>query len=192
MKTTELFVELVIIGIGFFCVSFFFISIFYPPLVNFITPLASKPVFIIIFLSLSYVFGIIWDRVADYIFKVPELIIRESTFNKQGKDFLYKDFQNIRTTVYDNSETIKEWASYSRSRLRICRSWAIVFLLLGVLTPIDFLLSIKIATDFFNVIFYSFIIFFALSLFAWYRLVHQEYRRLILEYISLSKESTHE
>lgn len=124
MTTTSLFVELVIIGIGAFLWVFLILSgvIGYSwipfekiaPLRELIVLAALLPV-----LSITYVFGIVVDRIADSAFSVWDKKLRDKYFIEST------DYQQARTIIYDQSQSLRDWFQYGRSRLRVCRGWAI-------------------------------------------------------------------
>jgi len=121
MSTTNLFVELVVIGVGamlwlilltlaLFGFQWFQIKV--EILVALIIPL----------LSFIYLLGIIVDRVADSIF--------ERIWSKQIRKTVYRDstqqnFYNDRRLVLSQQNPITERLLYAQSRTRICRGWSL-------------------------------------------------------------------
>ncbi len=175
MSTTDLFVELVIIGMGSAIWIFFLvISIFGFSWVD-SNKLLSLPA-LIPFLSLTYVVGIVIDRIADTLF---EWLWAKELFRKyyENKD----DFHNDRRIIYIHEGRLASLLEYGRSRLRICRGWALnsvlIFLTLNLFawTKIpDFPLRIQVS------IFGSFFCIFLSygTWFSWYKLTLNDFRRV--------------
>ncbi len=119
MSTTNLFVELLIVGIGAFAWVLLIIlgvsSIPLPSIINLIEIELFIPL-----LSVIYVLGIVVDRLADTIFdKYWGIQIRESIF--PDKTHYYR----ARSLIFSSSESISDLLEYNRSRLRICRGWSL-------------------------------------------------------------------
>jgi len=125
MKTTSLFVEIVVIGLGGFTwVVLILFSIFgYDEaklsLVNSLPTAITTLAFI-------YVLGIIIDRIADNLYQdiILNKIIKKSQIKTK------KEYHKLRALVIDKHEQWAERIAYSRSRQRILRSWILNFILL--------------------------------------------------------------
>jgi hypothetical protein len=175
MSTTELFVELIIIGTGAtIWVYLLAISIFGFTQVD-LAQFASLTT-LVPFLSLTYVMGIVVDRVADTLF---ERIWSGKIFSRyyQSQDEFYKD----RRILYIHEGRLADLLEYGRSRLRICRGWALNSTLILITSNLfiwirvpDFFLRIKVS--FFSSIFCSLLTYG--TWFSWYKLTLNDYRRV--------------
>ncbi len=124
MKTTDLFVELVVIGMGAAAwIMLLVLTIFGWQWINLNSIVAA--VSAISALSLIYVLGIVFDRVADTIF---EKICGEKLRSKFFKSTA--DYYNSRRVILTRAERLSTLLEYGRSRLRICRGWAVNSILL--------------------------------------------------------------
>ena len=125
MTTTELFVELIIIGAGSFGAAVLVVlGVFgyrWIPL----SQVRSVQV-LVGALPVVYVLGIVTDRIADALFKRWSIIIRSSAYPNEDAYHL------ARAVVYQKSP-FRDLFEYSRSRLRIARGWAVncVLILVG-------------------------------------------------------------
>lgn len=119
MSTTNLFVELLVVGVGaFFWVLLIVLGISVEPFES-IEELIKVELFIPL-LSIIYVLGIVIDRVADSIFdKLWGIKIRNSIFPDRN------EYYRARSIIFSSSESISELLEYNRSRLRICRGWSL-------------------------------------------------------------------
>ena len=119
MSTTNLFVELLIVGIG----AFFWILLIVLGVMNVTiesTSILFEMKYFIPLVSIIYVLGIVIDRVADSAF--DELWgnkIRASIFPDRN------DYYRARSLIFSSSESISDLLEYNRSRLRICRGWTL-------------------------------------------------------------------
>jgi len=126
MNTTSLFVELIVIGagVGIWLIlllvavfDFGWLTFSYPELLGSAIPA----------LAVIYVFGIIWDRLADRLF---ELLwadpLRQSHFKK------LENYYEARRIILTRSAALSELLEYGRSRLRICRGWTLNALMIGI------------------------------------------------------------
>lgn len=120
MATTQLFVELLVIGFG----ALLWLALLGAALLGCdLTSLVEKSQSLWALpplLSAAYVFGILIDRVADWIFE------------SQDRRHLKKHFGTDRDGYYAARRILvvhgpQLWAhlEYGRSRLRICRGWAL-------------------------------------------------------------------
>ncbi|MBE9140044.1 hypothetical protein IQ254_23075 [Nodosilinea sp. LEGE 07088] len=175
MSTTDLFVELIIIGMGSAIWIFFLAtSIFGFSWVD-SNKLLSLPA-LIPFLSLTYVVGIVVDRISDTLF---EWLWAKEMFRKyyENKD----DFHDDRRIIYIHEGRLASLLEYGRSRLRICRGWvlnsALTFLTLNLFawTKIpDF--PLKIQVSIFGSLFCIFLSYG--TWFSWYKLTLNDFRRV--------------
>lgn len=177
MSTTSLFVELVVIGVGAAVwLALAVLSVFgcawLPPPSSIALP-ALVPA-----LALMYVLGIVVDRIADDLFQPWDGRLRWKRFRAAD------DYQRARTIVYDQSDSLRDWFQYNRSRLRICRGWVINSLLCILSANAFIWLQMdggpRWAVSLFTTV--------ALALLtaglcsAWHRLADGEYKRLWEEY----------
>ncbi|MFN2516555.1 MAG: hypothetical protein ABR556_10125 [Pyrinomonadaceae bacterium] len=126
MSTTSLFVELVVIGVGALAwVVLLVLSVFgwnWVPTERIFSSVALVPL-----LSLIYIFGIVTDRIADALFE-----------NWWNEDIRKKTFPNVedyfvaQRLILTRSERFAKLLEYGRSRLRICRGWALNSMLIAI------------------------------------------------------------
>ena len=129
MNTTNVFAELLVIGLGPFTALILIVMIALDP-----SGVSSADVFgfasslamIVPALAATYVLGIIVDRIADEIFGLRSKRIRHAYFENDD------DYHNARRTIIFHSEPMYRLRQYGRSRMRICRGWAINAVLLLV------------------------------------------------------------
>jgi len=175
MNTTNLFVELIVIGVGTsIWIILFVFSLFgfaWVPIDNLSAIIAAIPIIAVI-----YVLGIISDRIADIIFGwiwVDDL--RKLYFDDR------QDYYNSRRIILTQSERLSELLEYGRSRMRICRGWTLNLVLIALT------LNAFVWTNFSDSSFASPIsVFGSISLlvlafgawFAWRDLTQNEYRKI--------------
>jgi hypothetical protein len=123
MGTTDLFVELIVIGIG--GATWLLLLIFsafgydWVPLDQMFSLAALIP-----FLSIVYVLGIVVDRLADTAFgKLWDSSLREKVYAKED------EYLNDKRLIYIHPGRLGDLLEYGRSRLRICRGWTLNALL---------------------------------------------------------------
>jgi hypothetical protein len=115
LQTTNLFVELVVIGIGgALWLGLTVLTIFGYSWVP-IEELTSLPG-LIPALAVIYLLGILIDRVADGVFEPVTKRLASQVFPS------HDEYERARNLVYA-SEALRNLAEYSRSRMRICRGW---------------------------------------------------------------------
>jgi len=126
MATTQLFIELLIIGIG--------VATWLACLVAAILGYAPKDAlltldrpFLAAFLGIAYVLGIIVDRAAYSLFKPIERQRRDEVFGQNQKPAV-DDRERL---ILVRSSPLRDQIIYNRSRLRICRSWILNFFLIA-------------------------------------------------------------
>ncbi|MBN1483826.1 MAG: hypothetical protein JXA37_03825 [Chloroflexia bacterium] len=187
MSMTDLFVELVVIGVGasVWVLLLIFSAFGYTwlPYDQLGSPLLLLPA-----LSLVYVLGIIIDYLANQIFRLWAHPLRLRHF----KD--HDAYHKARTYVYSHAqEAVIDLFKYGRSRMHICRSWSLIWALLALTAPIfvwtrlpQLGLSAQISLSLVSLLGLG-----ACSLvtwLAWRRLVGTDYRRLAETYVLLVKE----
>lgn len=175
MGTTDLFVELIVIGIGAFAwIAIATLSIFgyeWVPLEQLFSVSALVP-----FLSFVYIVGIVTDRIADVLFDalwIPRL---------QRKHYpSLKDAREDRRLIYSKNEYLANLIEYGRSRLRICRGWAFNSLL--ILIASNFFIATQVVDPLLRTrlfiwinLLFGFVAFF--SWYSWYQLSDTQYRRV--------------
>jgi len=175
MNTTDLFVELVIIGVGVITwIIFLLLAVFGCEGIDSLNDtmaLAGA----IPFLALIYVFGIVFDRLADTLFgRYWGHVLRNRFFES---DLAYFE---ARQTIYLHAEHSGRQLEYGRSRLRICRSSAINFVLIALTSfpfgwacvPLAFVVKFVVVS----------VLFWGLSAIAtwlvWYKLTVSEYKKV--------------
>jgi hypothetical protein len=117
MSTSNLFVELIVIGVGaFIWILLFTLSLFgvdWIPVEQIFSYVAAIPI-----LAIIYVLGIISDRVADAVFEwLWSDDLRGAFFTDR------KEYYNSRRIILTRSQRLSDLLEYGRSRLRICRGW---------------------------------------------------------------------
>jgi hypothetical protein len=133
MKTTNLFVELVVVGTGATLFVALLFYTFFGDHLLFGRPLSSlaKPddlASIIPVLSFIYVLGIVTDKIAYRIFNGKEDYLRKKSFEEFGDDGYYQK-RHILYTSANMTQAIEAF-EYGRSKVRICRGWTVNSILL--------------------------------------------------------------
>ncbi len=175
MGTTELFVELVVIGIGAFAwMAIGTFSIFgytWVPVDQLLSVSTLIP-----FLSVVYIVGIVTDRIADVLFEAIWVPGVQRKYYASG-DKARED----RRLIYSRNEYLANLIEYGRSRLRICRGWAFNAVLLMIAANFfiaDQVMNRELQIKLFiwiNLL-VGFIAYF--SWYTWYKLLDTQYRRL--------------
>lgn len=122
MSTTQLFVELVVIGVGAVWWVFAWVCALLGTEWTATLPHIDAGLTAITTLVFSYVLGIIVDRMADAFATPATGRLKVKYFGSIQK---YREIK--RQTLTD--ATLAKQYEYSRSRLRICRGWAVNALL---------------------------------------------------------------
>lgn len=129
MTTTHLFVELLVIGFGALIWFLLLLATFFGADVHTI-PIDRLDWTVLLFplLSLSYVLGIVTDRVADRLFSSWEerhrlFVYKPSEFGSEKK--AEEKHHNDRRFLLVEGPELWQFIEYGRSRLRICRGWAL-------------------------------------------------------------------
>lgn len=127
MATTQLFVELLIIGIGVaIWLAFLGAVVFRLPWES---PLPElRGIHLAALAGVAYVVGIVVDRLAWSGFRFVESRHRDRVFGVDH-DPPAEDREKL---VQTSSSSLRDQIAYNRSRLRICRSWILNFALTGV------------------------------------------------------------
>jgi len=191
MNTTNLFVELIVIGLGasvwvaLFALSF--LGIGWAPSLEKLFSFT----FLIPTVSLIYVFGIVVDRVADSWF---EKLWSNTLRNKWFQNI--NDYYRSRRLVYTGSERLGDLLEYSRSRMRISRGWALNSALIFV--GFNLFMAIQSpAVENKSLLWIVGSVAIALltygSYFAWFNLSVAEYRKVKqhADYVSSQRTSSH-
>lgn len=177
MKTTSLFVEILMIGSGLITwlglLAFAFLGLDWLP-----SNLSINSLILIPFTAILYVLGIVWDRVVDRITDFWDKPIRNKYFTNSNEYHIAKD------TVYSDAEPLKDLFEYTRSRMRICRSWMIDWLMISITFPF-YIYSNNLVTKKITFIIFFSTVFFLLSLitfYSWKKLTRTFYMRLTKSY----------
>jgi len=123
MPTTQLFVELLVIGYGAtaWLVLLVAAALGWQP--TQISPqLAGEA--LVPLTALSYVLGIILDRVAREFF---EKVLPKATAPAEGISL-----EDAEHSICEKSERLWSSCVYNRSRFRICRAWTLSFAMIGI------------------------------------------------------------
>ncbi len=126
MGTTNLFVELVVIGVG--ALTWLVLLVFsvfgweWVPTEKVFSTVALVPL-----LSLIYILGIVSDRIADSLFeRFWNVRLRKRRFPD------IHDYYAARRQILTGSDRLSELLEYGRSRMRICRGWVLNATLIAV------------------------------------------------------------
>ena len=126
MATTNLFVELLVIGVGAALWAGLLIASAFGIEWTQAEFLQQYPVLMAL-LALVYLFGIVSDRLADFVFdKLFSAPIRAKYFAEK------RDYQDARRLVFSESSRLADMHEYGRTRIRICRGWALNAALIAV------------------------------------------------------------
>jgi drug/metabolite transporter (DMT)-like permease len=175
MGTTDLFVELIVIGIGaLIWMVMATLSIFgytWVPLDKLLSVSALIPI-----LSIIYIAGIVTDRIADVLFDV----IWASRIQRKyySSSSLARDDRRL---IYIKNEYLADLIEYGRSRLRICRGWAFNAVLIMIAS--NFFIATQVPDQVLRIKLFiwvnllaGFIAYF--SWYSWYQLSDTQYRRI--------------
>lgn len=119
MSTTDLFVELLIIGVGAAIGLFLLVLTVFGYGWLAWDGLLSLPALLPI-LAIVYVLGIVVDGFSDRLF---EKIWHDNLFRHYYTD--RQTYFNDRRTLYLHAKNLADLLEYGRSRLRICRGWTV-------------------------------------------------------------------
>jgi hypothetical protein len=174
MSTTQLFAELLVSGTGVVIWLAFLLAwgfqISFRELTSDASIFTLAPI-----VAIAYVFGIILDRMGYSIFRGSERRFRNRVVGSQESPHI-KDKELY---VLTNSKELGLQINYNRSRLRICRSWIINFILIAISSALWGYSSNP------STAFYLPVAIFLLGLatfFVWSRLVVDHYRNIQTSY----------
>lgn len=136
MKTTNLFIELLVIGVGAAICLIMILKLLIG--LDFLesVPMNSS-VLLFPITAITYVLGIIFDRLFDLITDKWDKTIRSQHLT----DEQYKD---VRTILYNDSKMVQEVFDYTKNRIRIVRSWMFYFMIMAILILLDAIIFDKI------------------------------------------------
>jgi len=173
MNTSNLFVELIIIGIGFtlsFLFGLYCIGLFNLELLT--SAKLEGLILVPILISVVYSLGIVADRIADSLFTWQGNKIRQKYYPDRNK--ILED----KSLIFLENSPLAEMILYGRSRMRICRGWMLNLILLLPsmnyffikLNPQEnaFLVLVNLILMLLIILFY----------FSWIRLTDSEYDKL--------------
>ena len=131
MKTTDLFAEIIVIGIGTLAAVVLLVLAYLPGMaahVPFGAPMTLVPA-----LAAAYVLGIITDRAADWALgKISER--RREIAGEESR----VQWKLERDRLFAEHPSIMEDGAYARARLRVVRGWALNSVLLAAASAIYF------------------------------------------------------
>lgn len=127
MTTTQLFAELVVIGIG----AGLWLSLFGAAVTHHrIDQGLPRPesAVLVAFVGVAYVLGIVIDRLAYSLLKPVEEADAQRTLTAAG----LPDAPTVERYVLVRSTALGKQIQYNRSRLRICRAWVLNAILISL------------------------------------------------------------
>ena len=173
MSTTNLFVELLVIGVGaLIWIVLLILAVFGYHWIP--DDLLKSPVMAVPALAIVYVLGILSDRLADTCF--------EKIWNDDLRDEFFKhkkDYYDARRLILTKSERLSELLEYGRSRLRICRGW--VFNTVLIIVCFNLFVWVRVSEpSILNLLFINvfLVLFLSSAWFSWKKLVLTEYRKI--------------
>jgi hypothetical protein len=175
MNTTNVFVELLVIGLGPLTTLILLVLIALDPGTMTLTDVmatGSSLALIVPMLAATYILGIIVDRIADQLFgSFGSKRIRHEYFEDDD------EYHEARRTIIYHSELMYRLRQYGRSRMRICRGWAVNSLIL--LIPAN-MFAVRFGADVGVLAVLNGALFATLlgTLFSWRALAHGEYRKV--------------
>lgn len=139
MNTTLLFVELLIIGLeGWIWIFFFITSIF--PIKNYANALMIfrdwELLVFAVFLALTYVLGVMIDRISDRIFRPLEYGFRDKLITNHNKGISV-----MRFSLGTQNDFLNQQLDYTRSRLRIVRASILNFIAITITVSLYLLIT---------------------------------------------------
>lgn len=129
MNTTNVFVELLVIGLGPVAAATLVVAVAFDPAALGPAALVDAGTSLLILvplLAITYILGILVDRLADRTFSGWADRIRHRYFDSDD------EYHTARRTIVYHSEPMYRIRQYGRSRMRICRGWAVNAALLVV------------------------------------------------------------
>ncbi len=124
MATTQLFVELLVIGSGAVLWLWLIAAGFMGTCLS-ATASDSQVLLVGVLIAVAYLMGILVDRVSRSIFRLPERHY-EQTLLLEKRLPPQRDTQRY---VFLHGSSLAPQIEYNRSRLRICRAWCLNFLI---------------------------------------------------------------
>jgi len=125
MTTTQLFAELLVIGIGGVLWLALAVAAIFGYLFNKGVP-HIEPLFLVALGGIAYHLGIVIDRFAYSMFSIFEKKNQASVLGKSGLPAA----RAIEKYILLNSDKLASQILYNRSRLRVCRAWILNFALI--------------------------------------------------------------
>lgn len=187
MSTTNLFVELLVVGVGAFAWVVLLILGFADKDIEVVFKLADVAWFVPL-VSIVYVLGIVADRVADGIFeKFWGNTIHNQIFSDRNS------YYKARSMIFSSSQAIAELLEYNRSRLRICRGWGLNSVMLIVAVNLYAILRSAPYAEQFVMVLTGSVLFFMIacgSWFSWRDILTKEYSKTKHQAGSISEQLT--
>ncbi len=176
MATTQLFVELLVIGFGALAALVILGAAFfgYEPAYFFFGALSTKTALPAI--AVAYLLGIVTDRAADRLFERPDRRYRKEFFGDDKARYF-----DARRTLIVHAPALWEHLEYGRSRLRICRGWALnAVLLLVAVDAFAFARLTAMVTSMWNIVAGNvfLVLFGILCAYCWRELARKEYQKI--------------
>lgn len=138
MSTTQVFVELLITGFGGLIWMTIMVGVLCGLSLETIFTRTYPAFFILPISGIAYIVGILIDRIGYQVFMRLENRIGYRTFNapENNEDKPKKEAEAYLrpaiTLVMHHSGQLKEKINYTRTRLRLCRSWIVNFSCIGL------------------------------------------------------------
>lgn len=187
MSTTDLFVEIIIIGIGgliwLILLILSFLGHQWVPWDKAVSLTSLIP-----FLAITYILGIAVDRISDQIFSIWDKDLRRAQFSSN------EEYHFARNYIYTYAnEKIIDLFEYGKSRIRISRAWSINFILIAF-SAILFIslnsnsLNLNNKASLLLVTVFGCFIGTASNLLAWRKLAKNDYKRLNEMFLFLKQE----
>ncbi len=173
MSTSNLFVELIIIGIGFTLSFLFGLYCMDVVKLELLTSVKMDGLIILpILISVVYSLGIVADRIADGLFTWQGNKIREKYYPDRNK--VLED----KSIILLEDSPLAEMILYGRSRMRICRGWMLNLVML--LPSMNyFFIKLNPQPDAFLVLVnFMLMLLIVLFYFSWIKLTDSEYDKL--------------
>lgn len=121
MSTTDLFVELIVVGLGAFSWLLLLLLAVLGVDLELLRAILAEPAAALPAMVLIYLLGIVTDRAADRLFNLWWVEKKQRLLYPGGQNQFHQD----KTLVLGQSERFAQMYEYSRSRQRICRGWAL-------------------------------------------------------------------
>jgi hypothetical protein len=189
MNTTNLFVELIVIGIGATVWSILLVMSLFGYTWLPWEKIISSSALLVPLLSFTYILGIVMDKLADNLYSNWDKHIRRSSGFPDNKKY-----HIARTYIYTYAtDKIVNLFEYGKSRVRISRAWSINFIFLAISVPVFFWtrfpqieFSTRLLLAAFSVVVFGLGAF--MSLLTWKKLTINDYKRLEETYNFLLEE----